>query len=1086
MSASLWRTALGMGREPSADQVAAITAPPTGRHSVDAGAGTGKTATLALRALYLIESEHVRADQIVVVTFTRKAAAEIGARIGDTIDRAITNGAHFAGDGRGVRCTTIHALAADVLREYAYTFGFVAPPRAITDGEAYAIFHDAFVALLDERLAIDTSAFPIGEMHVDQLERDLGKLALRLKGHGISPDDFEARAIREIGRFATQTWDQLWTLGKSGKPTDRKPDEPTTREQREREASRETSNVAVVAELFREFDRRLLARNAATYGDLIGMTTRLVRAHTGVMQQIRARYRYVLLDESQDTSEQQLALIETLFGKPGDADAAGMMPVGDRRQAIYSFNGADEAVMSRIASAADATHPLFVNRRSPQEIVDAGHEVLRAAGVADATTPRLEASAKSAGWQCVRLQHFADPDGRGVADHVKVEARAIAGEIERLLAEPETHRDDIAILVRKRTHAAAYVRALNERGVTAALDRRSGLFTADEIRDALAWLALVLDLGNQMAAIRILQSPLCGISDASAIALTANTDWLARALRDEALAGINDDTRARLATFRARLVAMLPIASLPLHLAMEQLARHVPIAASYARLGETIGAQAIVNLRGFDVLASEFAGERPGARLRDFVDDIERRILYDDDPQEAELDFDGVRVLTIHQAKGLEWPYVFVACSTAAQYRGGDPSDRVVNYDLRTGNFALKCDIDGIETFRWLCAKDEHDATTGARVLPSTQKQLAAREQARVFYVALTRARKRVYVTAPAAAPGKDEAPYVHYVRDWADSCEPGTDLSFVRDGDGSAHSHGDVSAATPPIPPIPPMPPMQATRIVALGEPAALARLSTYRPRISFSAIAAFETCPRMARYRYRLHVPGLREAAPRFVGLDESPGFATSSARTGSLAHLALEHWGRARIDARPITIAAAFDAALLSFADVTDPAARTARANAERAVEALATYEILDVEQTFATLFGETTIEGAIDLIARDERGRVVVIDYKTGRTAGEHYRLQLALYRYVATLRYASDGVEAAILRLTPQEATFEYAEPLTHDAIGRAVAEAGLLESDEPRVGTWCGSCVYRGAPCYASSTATRPHTTRRPLDDMES
>ena len=152
MNANLWRTALGVGRNPSDDQITAITAPPTGRHSVDAGAGTGKTATLALRALYLIESEQVKADQIVVVTFTRKAAAEIAARIGDTLDRA------FLGDGRGVRCTTIHALAADILREFAYTFGFIAPPRAITDGEAYAIFHDAFAALLDDRLGVDTTA----------------------------------------------------------------------------------------------------------------------------------------------------------------------------------------------------------------------------------------------------------------------------------------------------------------------------------------------------------------------------------------------------------------------------------------------------------------------------------------------------------------------------------------------------------------------------------------------------------------------------------------------------------------------------------------------------------------------------------------------------------------------------------------------------------------------------------------------------------------------------------------------------------------------------------------------------------------
>src|SRR5664279_4575472 len=101
--AELWRVALGGDRLPSFDQEAAIVAPPTGRRSVNAGAGTGKTSTLALRALYLIEAGHVRADQIVVVTFTKKAAAEVSSRIVDTIDRTIAIGASFAAGGPSVK-----------------------------------------------------------------------------------------------------------------------------------------------------------------------------------------------------------------------------------------------------------------------------------------------------------------------------------------------------------------------------------------------------------------------------------------------------------------------------------------------------------------------------------------------------------------------------------------------------------------------------------------------------------------------------------------------------------------------------------------------------------------------------------------------------------------------------------------------------------------------------------------------------------------------------------------------------------------------------------------------------------------------
>jgi DNA helicase-2/ATP-dependent DNA helicase PcrA len=229
--AQLWRAALGVGREPSADQEAAIVAPASGRHSVNAGAGTGKTSTLALRALYLIEAGYVRADEIVVVTFTKKAAAEVGSRIADTIDRAIADGAPFSDDSRSVRCTTIHALAAEILREFAFEFGSVVPARAISDGEAYSIFHEAFRALLDGRLAVDTVAFPVAEINLDNLEHDLGKLALRLKNHGIAPGSFESLALAETDRFEKQTWGRLWTGGTGknvGKPKDQQPKEAVT------------------------------------------------------------------------------------------------------------------------------------------------------------------------------------------------------------------------------------------------------------------------------------------------------------------------------------------------------------------------------------------------------------------------------------------------------------------------------------------------------------------------------------------------------------------------------------------------------------------------------------------------------------------------------------------------------------------------------------------------------------------------------------------------------------------------------------------------------------------------------------------
>lgn len=1062
---SWWRSALGNGREPSEDQQRAIEAPPTGRRSVDAGAGTGKTTTLALRALYLIEAEHVRADQIVVVTFTKKAAAEIGSRIADTIDRVMASGARFAGDGRGVRCTTIHALAADILREFTYDFGLSAPPRAITDGEAYGIFHAAFATLLERRLDADASAFPIAETDRERLERDLGKLALHLKNHGISPADFEARSLAEAERFARQTWGRLFTVSqKTGKPVDFKPKIELSADERAREVERERLNIGVVAALFTEFDRRLHERAAATYGDLIGATTRHLRDNPEIVVRLRERWRYVLLDESQDTSDLQLTFLETLFGKPEDAGAAGMMPVGDARQAIYGFNGAGEDVMARIANDSQATHALVLNRRSPQEIVDAAHAVLERAGIVESTTPKLQASAGTATLGCVRVEHFSVAGG-ALKEHVAAEGAAIAREVERLLGDATTKTSDIAILVRRRTHATTYVRKLNERGITAALDRRSALFAADEIRDALAWMSWLVDLGDRRAAVRVLQSPLCGLSDAATIALAEPEDWLQGVLRDDVRARVDDDTRERLARVRTSLVALLPTVSIPLPLAIAHILRDVPLAASYARLSTTIGAQAIANLRSFEALAAEFARDVPDARLADFVADVKRRILYEDEPQEAELDLDGVRVMTIHQAKGLEWPYVFVACSTKNQYGTSAPSDRVVAYDRASGAFALKNDIDGRETFRWVCLEREHDPETGRRLDPQPRKVLATREQARAFYVALTRAQRRVYVTTPSVAGGNGHAPYLDAIREWAQAREPGVDLCFdVTERAGPEDVAGEPRRGHAGV------------SIVAVAANEPLVRVaSTYRPRISFTAISAYQTCPRSARYRYRLGLPDLRERHPRYVGLGEPRSSFSSAAWLGSLTHAILEAWGRGRIDGRPLGIDAAFERAALEFADVPEDDAASARARASRAMAFLAGYELLDVERAFAIAVGEVVVEGAIDVIARGPDGRVYVIDYKTGTTGDEHYALQLALYVRAVAEVYPRDRVSGAILRLTPTcfELALALAPALSDEAIETAVSAARSLESDVAKVGSWCERCPYDGSPCHAREEVAR-------------
>jgi hypothetical protein len=191
-------------------------------------------------------------------------------------------------------------------------------------------------------------------------------------------------------------------------------------------------------------------------------------------------------------------------------------------------------------------------------------------------------------------------------------------------------------------------------------------------------------------------------------------------------------------------------------------------------------------------------------------------------------------------------------------------------------------------------------------------------------------------------------------------------------------------------------------------------------------------------------------------------------NAARLGSLTHRALELWGRARIGGQPLDIDEAFETAVPEFADATTEEQARAKASARHGAVALDGYTLLDVEAPFEIAFGETSVEGVIDLIACDPAGRLTVIDYKTGRTEAEHYALQMALYHRVASVRYPQREVATAILRLSPSGAIFTSSVPLPSGDLETAIDEVGSFESDVAKIGSWCDFCCYNGSPCTAS------------------
>ena len=427
-----------------------------------------------------------------------------------------------------------------------------------------------------------------------------------------------------------------------------------------------------VAGVYRRFNERLDEAQAATYGDLLTLATKLVAEHPEVGEVLRQRWRYVLIDEFQDTAPSQLAFLRELFGDPEHAERelTNVTAVGDFRQSIYGFNGADPGIMRRLAEAADAIYPLAENRRSREQIVHAAHAALSAALAGYNVGAAMQAMRGRSQAACVYARTFGET-GEPIASRIEQEAEGIASEIARL-RDQGMEANDIAVLLRKRTHAHRYVRAMAKRGIPVALDRRAGLLDMPEIRDARAWLRLLVDFDRPvalaLALVRVLKSPQLGLDDEglARVAAVARHDWAAVVLDGVADDRLDEVVRGRLEQLRVWLALLLPGRSESAPLGVRRLFSTVPLAASYA--DDPQGDQRLANLRAFDMLAQRFAADAVDPCLVEFVRYCERCVDYEEAVEEADLDVDGVAVMTVHQAKGLEWKVVFAPGADLLHY----------------------------------------------------------------------------------------------------------------------------------------------------------------------------------------------------------------------------------------------------------------------------------------------------------------------------------------------------------------------------------------------------------------------------------
>jgi ATP-dependent helicase/nuclease subunit A len=862
---------------------------------------------------------------------------------------------------------------------------------------------------------------------VADAEEELAALAATARIDGVA---YDAGTTADLGRDVLGVLHRLTLKGNVGKAKDLLDE---CRAERHALIDRavltvaaplERTLVALTDEFAERFDTAKAARSQLDYEDLQLKAVALLSADHGPAARYRALFRMVMVDEFQDTNEVQTRLADLLT----DGD---LCTVGDARQSIYSFRYADVDVYRRhtekmIASGA-ATAELAANFRSHGDVlafVNAvfGHPALFGDALLRLEHGRDEAAAPSPlppGAPRVELMAVDNHD-RSAAQARESEAEAVAGRL-RALVDSGVHQGDIVVLLRAMTHADEYAAALARHDLDYTIVAGGSFFGRPEVEAVRAFLRVVANPLDDEALAHVLVSEMCVLSDAGLLRLRMKAGrgplWLS--VDEAALAPADRETvgAVKAAVEAAQSLEGRASVAEVVHRACEGLDYDLFLLTQGAD-----GRRAYANVLKLARLAGEY--ERAGgAGTRGFLEHLAlKERMRDREAPAAVIDerVDAVRVMTVHAAKGLEFPIV------AVPELGRDlRADRgVLVLEKTPGGAAVALslpDEDGspAEERRSRWASDARERS----------REREGEEEKRLLYVACTRARE-LLVLSGATDLSKDATDRpIGWIRQALGSGLPERGERVIEVGDADARAKvavrvilADEEAVEPP----PPRPRPQATPTTPADPPTSAAgpphAAPGTPPEVSHSAITTYEKCS------LRYHAEKVLRIGSVRITSEGDP------LRFGDAVHAALRLVGPAaeappadRIAAiargwelgegETVRLRAAVDGFLRSLACASAHAAGPPAR-----------------EVPFAVPLAGLTLVGTIDLLAMGEDDALVV-DYKTGEGAAgpdsaEGYRPQADAYALAALTGGAARvdvvfvGVETSELG-APREVSFRY-------------------------------------------------------------
>ena len=726
------RAALG-GHEPTAEQWQAISADPNEPVCLIAGAGSGKTAVMAARIVWLIESHGYPPSQILGLTFTNKAVEELAARVGKAVSEG---GVHRPED---ITVMTYNAFAAGIVRDHGLLDGIEPDAGLLSEAQQYQLV----LSCLD-----DLPAFEAIEVRSPGgVVRGALGLAGSIADHMVSVTDVAAAADEMV---ATK-----------GLP----PDVIETAVKR--------SELCLVVDAYVRAKR---ARQWIDFGDQVATAVSVMEKFPEVAASYRQRFPVVLLDEYQDTNVAQRKLIEAITGAGGSVTA-----VGDARQAIYAFRG---ATMYNLIGFRDHFHrsdgaafepiSLSENFRSGRRILDVANAVVGA--IPEERRPgRPLRPAPDNGEGEVHVGLFADDHG---------EAAWIAKQIEELHdtvraeGRPPVAWRDIAILVRRKASMDPLLEALEANDIPVEVLGLGGLLKTPEVVEVVAWLrALETKPGANRWLARMLLGPRWRVHyrDLALCARWASTrNWELRmrisggddeAARDlepgdvgfalaealphvDEIEGLGPEARRRLKEVEAILASLRARTGGALLDVVQEVIRASGIADALASSPSRAAPAARQNLSNFLDHVASFAPVDGDATLRSFIEYLDAAESAEETLESTQpAENDSVKLMTIHSAKGLEFECVFVPSMSSSRNNKGEYVYSVFP-NMRSSN-----PLTSYTELPYEVREDrEHLPHWGPGVKPGEfkeqVKERVREDERRLLYVSLTRAKQWLGVTS--------------------------------------------------------------------------------------------------------------------------------------------------------------------------------------------------------------------------------------------------------------------------------------------------------------------------------------------------